>query len=205
MNLTSLDDWERDVPNFSKQDSGSSCSWATPPTGRSVAQAEATDLRRARTSSTGGRSRRSVCQQSSSNIQSSSERPSSSAFVGLEGLSPSKTLTTTSDLVCLPNGSVPVSTYKEELVRVYVKDCLVSTWYIVIAIAYTSASIVDAHFSSLNLDGKRSSGAMKGVVPPPASDFDDSIPRLGSCTMVINPKSARHAETGLVLVIRILA
>ena len=46
---------------------------------------------------------------------------------------------------------------------------------------------------------------MKGVVPPPVSDFDDSIPRLGSCTIVMNPKSARHAVTGLVFLIRILA
>jgi len=46
---------------------------------------------------------------------------------------------------------------------------------------------------------------MNGVVPPPAWDFDDSISRLGSCMMVMNPKSARHAVTGLVFVIRILA
>jgi hypothetical protein len=59
--------------------------------------------------------------------------------------------------------------------------------------------------SSPNCDGTRRSGAMKGVVPPSTSVFDDSIPRLGSSTTVINPKSARHAETGLVLVIRILA
>jgi hypothetical protein len=55
------------------------------------------------------------------------------------------------------------------------------------------------------MDGTTSWGAMKEVVPPPSSDFDDSIPRLGSCTMVMNPKSAMHAEVGLVLVIRMLA
>jgi len=46
---------------------------------------------------------------------------------------------------------------------------------------------------------------MKGVVPPPASDLDDSISRFGSYTMIMNPKSARHAVTGLVFEIRILA
>ena len=46
---------------------------------------------------------------------------------------------------------------------------------------------------------------MKGVVPPPAVDFDDSLPRLGSYTMVMNPKSARHAVMGLVFLIKILA
>ena len=46
---------------------------------------------------------------------------------------------------------------------------------------------------------------MKGVVPPLTSDLDDSIPRLGSCTMVMNPKSARHAVTGLAFVIKMLA
>jgi hypothetical protein len=78
------------------------------------------------------------------------------------------------------------------------------TWYIVIAIAYVSASFEGVHLPSPNLEGTRSSGAMKGVVPPPTLDFDDSIPRLGSCTMVMNPKSARHAVMGLAFVIRIL-
>lgn len=68
-----------------------------------------------------------------------------------------------------------------------------------------SASLEGEHLSSPNLDGARSSGAMKGVVPPPSSDFDDSIPRPGSCTMDMNPKSARHAVTGLAFVIRIFA
>ena len=83
--------------------------------------------------------------------------------------------------------------------------CWVHTWYITIAIAYTSASFVGVDFSCPNLDGTRSSGDMKGVVPPATVDFDDSIPRFGSCTMVMNPKSARHAETGLVFEIRMLA
>ena len=46
---------------------------------------------------------------------------------------------------------------------------------------------------------------MKGVVPPPASDPDGSILRLGSYTIVMNPKSARHAVTGLEFAIRMLA
>ena len=84
-------------------------------------------------------------------------------------------------------------------------DRAVPTWYITVAVAYVSASFVGVDFSSPNLDGTRSSGAMKGAVPPLACDFDDSISRLGSCTMVINPKSARHAETGFVFVIKMLA
>ena len=46
---------------------------------------------------------------------------------------------------------------------------------------------------------------MNWVVPPPISDFEESISRLGSYTMVMSPKSARHAVTGLAFVIRILA
>lgn len=68
-----------------------------------------------------------------------------------------------------------------------------------------SASFVDVHFSSPNLDGKRSSGAIKGVAPPPTMDSDNSTPRLGSHMMVANSKSARHAVTGLAFVIRMLA
>jgi hypothetical protein len=82
---------------------------------------------------------------------------------------------------------------------------VVRTWYITIAIAYMSASFDGVHLSSPNLEGTRSSGAIKGVVPPPTVEFADSISRLGSCTMVMNPKSARHAVTGLAFVIRIFA
>jgi hypothetical protein len=85
-----------------------------------------------------------------------------------------------------------------------VRHRVIRTWYITIAIAYTSVSFEGVHLSSPNLKGTKSSGAMKGVVPP-TTDFDDSIPRLGLCTMVMNPKSARHAVTGFVFVIRILA
>lgn len=74
-----------------------------------------------------------------------------------------------------------------------------------IPIAYMSASFEGVHLRSPNLAGTRSSGAMKRIVPPLAADFDDSIPRLGSCTMVMNPKSARHAVTGLAFVISMFA
>ena len=68
-----------------------------------------------------------------------------------------------------------------------------------------SASFEGKHLSNPNLDGTRSSGAMKGVVPPPTVELDESIPRLGSYTIDMNPKSARHAVTGLVFLIKILA
>ena len=61
------------------------------------------------------------------------------------------------------------------------------------------------HSFSPNLDGARSSGAMKGVVPSPTVDLDDCISRLGSYMIVANSESVRHAETGSVSVIRILA
>ena len=81
----------------------------------------------------------------------------------------------------------------------------VRAWCIAIAIAYVSASFVGVRFPDPNLDGTRSSGAMEGVVPPPIVNFDDSISRFGSCTMIMNPGSARRAETGLVFPIRMLA
>jgi hypothetical protein len=43
---------------------------------------------------------------------------------------------------------------------------------------------------------------MKGVAPLPTVDSDGSVPRNGSCTMVMNPKSVRHAVTGLAFVIK---
>jgi len=69
-----------------------------------------------------------------------------------------------------------------------------------------SAAFEGVHLSSPNLGGTRCSGGMKGVVPPNSWVFvDDDIFRLGSYTMVMNPKSARHAVTGLVFAIRMLA
>ena len=84
-------------------------------------------------------------------------------------------------------------------------DCAVSTWYITIAIAYISASFVTMRSSSPNLDGARSSGAMKGIDPSPLAGSGVSIRISRSRTTTVDPKSARHVETGLVLVIRILA
>ena len=81
----------------------------------------------------------------------------------------------------------------------------VHTSYTVIAVAYTSASLEGVRSLNPNSPGTRSSGAMKEGVPSPALGIDDSIPKLGSCTIVIDPKSARHAVTGSVFVIRILA
>jgi len=45
---------------------------------------------------------------------------------------------------------------------------------------------------------------MKGMVPHSALD-DDSIPRFGSCKMVMNLEPARHAAAGVAFVIRIFA
>ena len=67
-----------------------------------------------------------------------------------------------------------------------------------------SASFEGVHLSSPNLDGTRCSGGMKGVVPSHSSASGGSISRFGSYRMVMNPKSARHAVTGLAFEIRIL-
>lgn len=68
-----------------------------------------------------------------------------------------------------------------------------------------SVYVVGASFSNPNFGGTRCSGAMKGVVPPSTSDFDDFIPRLGSCTTVMNLKFARDTKAGVLLVVRISA
>ena len=81
----------------------------------------------------------------------------------------------------------------------------VRTWYMTIPSAYMSAAFVGVHFSSPNLDGKRSSGAMKRVAHLPTMGSKDSVPGLESHTMVANSKPLRHAVTGLAFVIRILA
>ena len=95
--------------------SGSSYHWGTPPTKGSIPQADAAALTRPKTSFTDGRSARSALQHSSNSFQTSSERPRFSAFAGLEGLPPSRTLKTTSDPESLPNGSVPMSTYTRRI------------------------------------------------------------------------------------------
>ena len=112
MNSTFLDYRRSDVPNLAKFESGSSTRWGMPLTEGSMLQTEAAPLTRVETSLINGREIRSVCQQSSSSFQTSSESPSSSAFAGFDGLSPLKTSTTTSYFDILPNGNVPVRTYK---------------------------------------------------------------------------------------------
>ena len=73
-----------------------------------------------------------------------------------------------------------------------------STWYITIAIAYISASFVTVRSSSPNLDGARSSGAMKGMDPSPLVDSDVSMHISGSRTTTVDPKSARRVDIGTV-------
>jgi len=102
---------EVNLPNWGKSESGSPYLWGILPTEESIPQTEAAPLTRSETSLIDGRESRSVCQQSSSNFQTSSERPSSSASVGLEGHSPAKALKTASDPENSPDGSVPVRTY----------------------------------------------------------------------------------------------
>ena len=193
------------LPNLQKPESGSSCRWGVSPTGERFPQVEAADLTQDETSSTDGREAQSCFQQSSSSLQILSERPSSIAFAGFWGFSPPKTLRITSETPSLPYGNDPVRTYDARINMRFTGHRATRTWYIAIAIAYTSVPFVGAHLSNPNLDGTRSSGAMKGVVPPATADIGDTISRLGSYTMVMNPKSARHAETGLVFIIRMLA
>ena len=111
MNSPSSDDQGSDLPNLNKFESGSSCRWVIPSTGESIPQVEAADLTQAETSLTDGREAQSAFQQSSSSLQTSSERPSSIAFPGFRGFSPPKTLKTTSEPSSLPYGNNPVRTY----------------------------------------------------------------------------------------------
>ena len=111
INSPLLSKWGSGLPKFVESDSGFSYRWVTPPIEESVPQADAAVLTSSNTLSTDGRSARWACQQSSSNFHTLSERPSSGAFAGFEGLSPLNTLKTTWGSGTLPNGSVPVSTY----------------------------------------------------------------------------------------------
>jgi len=63
--------------------------------------------------------------------------------------------------------------------------------------AYISPSLVGIEFLS-------NSGAMNVNVPPSSVKLDD-IGFCGSSTMVVNPKSARHALGGSSFVMRMLA
>ena len=53
-------------------------------------------------------------------------------------------------------------------------------------------------------EGVSNSGAMNANVPPSSVKLDD-IGLCGSSTMVVNPKSARHALGGVSFVMRMLA
>ena len=74
-------------------------------------QVEAADLTQAETSATDGREAKSVFQQSSSSLQTLSERPSSIEFAGFRGFSPPRTLKITSGPSRLPYGNDPVRIY----------------------------------------------------------------------------------------------
>ena len=112
MNSPSPGDLGSDLPNLADSESGSSYRWSIPPTEVSMPQTEAAPLTQVETSLIDGREVRLVCQQSSSSLQTSSERPSLGAFDGLEGFSPAKAPKTAPDPENPPNGSVPVRTYK---------------------------------------------------------------------------------------------
>ena len=76
--------------------------------------------------------------------------------------------------------------------------------YIVIAIAYMSASLEGARSSDPNSRGTRSSGAMNGSVPSNRGVCWHPIHGSGSDTILTESKSARHAVAGLIFLIRIL-
>ena len=111
MSSAQFGDWEGDLPNLNKSESGSSCRWGVPPTGESIPQVEAADCIQVKTSVTDGREAQSVSQQSSSSLQTLSERPSSIAFAGFAGFPSPSTLKITSESLSLPYGSDPVRTY----------------------------------------------------------------------------------------------
>lgn len=80
----------------------------------------------------------------------------------------------------------------------------VNTCRITIPNAYTSASLDTWHLVFRNMDGDNNSGAMNGVVPPPWADVVPG-PLASSYAIVMNPKSARRARTGLSEVTRMFA
>ena len=67
-----------------------------------------------------------------------------------------------------------------------------------------SPSLVGTEFLRPYLEGASNSGAMNANVPPSRVRLDD-IGLRGSNTMVVNPKSARHALGGSSFVMRMLA
>ena len=111
MSPTFLGGWRSDLPKLNKSGSGSSCRWSVSPAGESIPQVEAADLTQAETSFTDGREAEAASQQRSSNSQTLSERPSLTAFAGLRGFCPLKTLKMTSELPSVPYGEDPARTY----------------------------------------------------------------------------------------------
>ena len=67
-----------------------------------------------------------------------------------------------------------------------------------------SPSWVGVELLRPNLEGASISGAMNVIVPPSNVALDD-IGFWGSSTMVVNPKSARHALGGVWFVMRMFA
>ena len=101
--------------------------------------------------------------------------PISSAFSGLGGRPPEITACTTSAILHVKKGRLPVN-----------------TWYTAIPRAYTSASLDETPSRRPNLLGRRSSGAMKDVVPCSLLDiFTENV-----ITRVI-PKSASMTRGGV--------
>ena len=115
---------EVNLPNWGKSESGSPYRWGILPTEESIPQTEAAPLTQVETSLIDGRENRSVRQQSTSNFQTSSERPSSNAFPGFEGLSPPKTLKTASGPENPLDGSAPVRTCMVKInTRAHCESC----------------------------------------------------------------------------------
>ena len=78
------------------------------------------------------------------------------------------------------------------------------TCRIVIPNAYTSASFDGLHLGFPKVDGDSNSGAMNGIVPPPSAELLSGSP-TSSYAIVVNPKSAKRARTGLSEVMRTFA
>ena len=114
-----------------------------------VSQVEAADLTLSTTFFTDSRSSRTAFQQPSSGFRALSQRPSSDALLGLLGLVLARTSNTTSG--------------QDRLSNFPVRNCAVSAWYVVVAVAYTSTSFVGVHLSSPNFNGTCGPGAMKGA------------------------------------------
>lgn len=117
----------------------------------------------------------SLLQHSSKSSHISSVIPIALAFSGLEGRKPEMTAWRISVSLMGKKGHLPVK-----------------TWYTVIPIAYASASLDGTPLSRSNILGRRSSGAMKYIVPSPSSL--DTITEM--VVTRVNARSARMALGG---------